>query len=95
LSHIFDGREKTKTKKQKKSAKHIRIRLLPEGGCVKSTTTFVVVVSNNYSSVHVSKHYVLKRMPNLDRDTATVVCYHVLDDLEHVSTDGRPWCHVT
>jgi len=42
LSHIFDGRKKTK-KKQKKlktkinkktSAKHIRIRLLPEGGCV-------------------------------------------------------------
>ena len=40
LSHNFGGRKKTKKKqknkkKQKKTtAKHIRIRLLPEGGCV-------------------------------------------------------------
>ena len=31
MSHIFDGWKKTK----KTSAKHIRIRLLQEGGCVK------------------------------------------------------------
>jgi len=37
LSHSFGGRKKKqkKTKKNKKTtAKHIRIRLLPEGGCV-------------------------------------------------------------
>jgi len=38
LSHSFGGRKKTKKnkkQKQKTTAKHIRIRLLPEGGCVK------------------------------------------------------------
>jgi len=38
LFHIFDGRKKTLKKNKKKqtktSAKHIRIRLLPEGGSV-------------------------------------------------------------
>jgi len=34
LSHIFDGRNKNKKNAKKTSAKHKRIRLLPEGGCV-------------------------------------------------------------
>ena len=34
LIFLTDGKKTKKNKKQKTSAKHIRIRLLPEGGCV-------------------------------------------------------------
>jgi len=31
---LVDGKKQKETKNKKTSAKHIRIRLLPEGGCV-------------------------------------------------------------
>jgi len=37
LIFLTDGKKTKKT--QKTSAKHIRIRLLPEGGCVKNPST--------------------------------------------------------